>query len=94
MLEAFLTMQVAYRPLLWKLEGLWLSGGGGAKSGGGSGTGLDLGVEFLDALWILLLGLEIAMVAGVVVSRIARALGSGAGGGPAVVTTPRKLKAL
>ena len=77
MLEAFLTMQVTYRPLLWKLEEVTAGGGrlfpwlgGGGESGGG--LGLDLGVEFLDGLWIVLLGLEVAMVAGVLVSKALR----------------------
>ncbi|KAK7754482.1 hypothetical protein SLS62_003502 [Diatrype stigma] len=59
-LEAFLTMQISYRPLLWKLEqGLGL----GADSRRGA-------EDLLDGLWIGLLGLEIAMVAGVVISRL------------------------
>ncbi|RYO89396.1 hypothetical protein DL766_010423 [Monosporascus sp. MC13-8B] len=58
-LEAFLTMQITYRPLAWKLEELGLGGG----------------VGILDAVWIALLGLEAAMVAGVVALRVSRAFG-------------------
>ncbi|RYP26556.1 hypothetical protein DL768_011696 [Monosporascus sp. mg162] len=58
-LEAFLTMQITHRPLAWKLEELGLGGG----------------VGLLDAVWIALLGLEVAMVAGVVALQVSRAFG-------------------
>ncbi|RYP76246.1 hypothetical protein DL771_001865 [Monosporascus sp. 5C6A] len=58
-LEAFLTMQITYRPLAWKLEELGLGGG----------------VGLLDAVWIALLGLEAAMVAGFVALQVSRAFG-------------------
>lgn len=63
-LEAFLTMQISYRPLLWKLE-----------EGLGLGSDSIRGTEaLLDSLWIGLLGLEVAMVAGVIISRIIQML--------------------
>lgn len=66
-LEAFLTMQISYRPLLWKLE-----------EGLGLGSDSIRGTEaLLDSLWIGLLGLEVAMVAGVIISRIIQMLGPG-----------------
>lgn len=59
-------MQISYRPLLWKLEeGLGL----GADSRRGA-------EDLLDGLWIGLLGLEIAMVAGVVISRLMQMMAS------------------
>ncbi len=57
-----LAMQIPYGPLLWRLEeGLGL--------GGGNKWEVDL---LLNGLWIGLLGVEIAMVVGVLVSKIAR----------------------